>query len=683
MSEHKEQLRLGVDIGGTFTDLLLADRDGVVLTLKTPSVPKAPEQAVINGLTELKKKGIDLADINVFIHGTTLAVNTLIERKGCKTALLVTKGFRDVLEMRRMRLENTIDLYGDKVLPLVPRQNVLEIDERITVDGDVLREMNLDGLDARLQSLLDDGIEAIAVAFLHAYKNPVHERKIKEYIQEKFPQFYISVSSEIWPQQKEYERTLVTVINSYIGRKMKDYFEHLIVGCTDMGLKASVLSTMSNGGIMTAESAAEEPVRTLLSGPASGVIGATRIAQQIGIDKVITFDMGGTSADIAVINKTANYSTENKIGDFPVIIPAIDVTAIGAGGGSIAWLDDSGILKVGPQSAGADPGPVAYHRGGTEPALTDAYVCLGFMSKFQLLDGEMEIFPDEAAAALQKLADKLDLDVPEMAQSIVDVATANMYANFIPLMAKNGVDPREYALLAFGGAGPVHGFMLAREVGIRKIIVPATPGTLCALGSAFADLKQDYVFTTYKRMDEFAEGELTQVIEKLRSEGAAWIGREAASGIELVSTNYEYSLDMRFVGQAFELKVMIPEEIFEDKEAIFDRFHTLYKTLFGVEMKDAMVEIINVRVTAIGETKKGALQIHTDSVSKKPFEKRRIYFDHKYQEATVAPRFSLEIGKKYAGPAILTAYDTTIFIPPEFDYYCDEHMNIIGEMRDE
>ena len=677
------QLRLGVDIGGTFTDLLLADKDGVILTLKTPSVPQAPEQAIINGLKELKKRGIRLEDINIFIHGTTLAVNTLIERKGCKTALLVTKGFRDILEMRRLRLENTIDLYGDKVVPLVARQDVVEIDERITVDGAIRKELSLEGLDEQLQNLLDQGVEAIAISFLHSYKNPIHEVKVKKYIQERFPQFYISISSEIWPQQKEYERTLVTVINSYIGRKMKEYFEHLIAGCNEMGLKASVLSTMSNGGIMTAESAALEPVRTLLSGPASGVIGATQVARQVGIDKIITFDMGGTSADIAVIDGTANYSTENKIGDFPVIIPAIDVTSIGAGGGSIAWIDDSGILKVGPESAGAVPGPVAYRRGGNRPALTDAYVCLGFMSKYQLLDGEMEIYPDLAENALREFAVKLGLDVPEMAQSIVDVATANMYAHFIPLMAKNGVDPRDYAMLAYGGAGSLHAFILAREVGIRKIIVPATPGTLCALGSAFADLKQDYVCTTYKSMDEFKPGELTEVMLRLKQEGSEWINREAMSGIELVSIQYEYSLDMRFVGQAFELKVVIADDIFENKQAILKKFRELYKTLFGVEMEDTEVEVINARVTAVGETKKGKLKLN---VTRKPgaqFEKRRIYFDHHYQEATVASRYALEIGKKYSGPAILTAYDTTIFVPEEFDYYSDEYGNVIGEMRDD
>ena len=677
------QLRLGVDIGGTFTDLLLADESGVIMTLKTPSVPQAPEQAVMNGMDDLIHKGINLKDINVFIHGTTLAVNTLIERKGYKTALLVTRGFRDILEMRRLRLEDTIDLYSDKVLPLIPREYIVEIDERITADGAVYEELCLDGLDKILTDFWNRGVESIAVSLMHSYKNPVHERIIKEYIQKNFPQFYISISSEIWPQQKEYERTLVTVINSYIGKKMKLYFESLIKGCSEKGLRASVLSTMSNGGIMTAESAAMEPVRTLLSGPASGVIGAAQIAKQVGIEKIITFDMGGTSADIAVIDGTANYSTENKVGDFPVIIPAVDVTAIGAGGGSIAWIDDAGVLKVGPESAGAVPGPVAYNRGGTQPTLTDAYTCLKFLEKRQLLDGEMEIFPDKAAEALKTCGETLGLDVLETAQSIIDVATANMYAHFIPLMAKNGVDAREYALLAYGGAGPLHAFILAREVGIRKIIVPTTPGTLCALGSAFADLKQDYVFTTYKQIDDFAQGELSGVISRLKNEGYEWISREAKSGIQLVEVKYEYSFDMRFAGQAFELKVMIDEDMFEDKGAILSRFCDLYKTLFGVVMKNAKVEIINVRVTAIGVTEKGGLDINMKRTTSSGAEKRQIYFDHQYQEADVMPRFSLKPDEIHSGPAILTAYDTTIFIPAEFNYYSDKYGNIIGEMRDE
>lgn len=677
------QLRLGVDIGGTFTDVLLADDTGVILTLKTPSVPQAPEQAIMNGLRELKKKGIRLEDIDVFIHGTTLGVNTLIERKGRRTALLVTKGFRDILEIRRLRLENTIDLYGDKVTPLVERQDIIEVDERITADGSVKKEIIPEELDEQLQGLLDKGIDAIAVSFLHAYKNPVHEKKVKEYIQKKYPQFYISVSSEVWPQQKEYERTLVTVINSYIGRKMKTYFENLIKGCKELGLRANVLSTMSNGGIMTAESAAAEPVRTLLSGPASGVIGATQTAKQIGTDKIITFDMGGTSADVSIIDGTANYSTENKIGDFPVIIPAIDVTAIGAGGGSIAWLDDSGILKVGPESAGAMPGPVSYKRGGQRATTTDAYVCLGFMSKFQLLDGEMEIYPELAEKALREIGDGIGLSVEETAQAIVDVATANMYAQFIPLMAKNGVDPRDYAMLAYGGAGPTHAFILAREVGIRKVIVPATPGTLCAMGSAYANLKQDYIYTTYKLLEEFAPGELAGVFEQLKQKGTEWIRREAACGVALTATDYEYSLDMRYDGQAFELKVVITEEQFEQQEQILERFHALYKSLFGIEMKESRVAVINVRVTATGVTQKGELRINIPEREQKAPEKRRIYFDHRYQEALVRSRHSLEEGKRYAGPAILTAYDTTIFIPAEYDYYRDAYGNVIGEMRNE
>lgn len=356
--------RLGIDIGGTFTDALVMDNHGrVIAALKTPSIAAAPEQAIFNALDQLKQSGVDLHEIDLFVHGTTLGVNTLIERNGAVTGLLVTKGFRDILEIRRLRLEDTTNLYGDKTDALVPRHLVKEVHERTLANGNILQPLNREQLLQVVDELVEEGITALAISFLHAYVNPAHEQLAEELIKERHPHLFLCRSSAIWPQQREFERTLATAMNAYVGERMGSYFLRLQEGIGAYSLKANLLSTMSNGGIMTAARAAKEPVRTLLSGPASGVIAATHIAEQAGIRQVITFDMGGTSVDVALIDNEPAYSTENKVGDFPVIIPAVDVTAIGAGGGSISWLDSVGVLKVGPRSAGANPGPASYHRG--------------------------------------------------------------------------------------------------------------------------------------------------------------------------------------------------------------------------------------------------------------------------------------------------------------------------------
>src|SRR5579864_5517451 len=397
--------RLGIDIGGTFTDVMVADEAGaVVTTLKTPSVPASPEAAVFQALEDLAAAGVASEDIALFVHGTTLAVNTLIERSGARTGLLVTRGFQDILEIRRLRLENTTEFYGDKPLPLVPRDLVVEIDERLLADGRVHRPMDADQVREAVRRLTAEGVTAVAICFIHAYKNAAHERRARDVIRAEFPALFVCTSADLWPQQREYERCLVAVMNAYIGARMAGYFHHLEAGAAQRGLRAQVLSTKSNGGVMTAARAAEEPVQTLLSGPASGVIGAAHVARLAGVGGIVTLDMGGTSADVAiVVDGQPAYSTENQVGDFPVIMPAVDVSSIGGGGGSIAWLDAAGVLKVGPRSAGADPGPACYGRGGRWPTVTDAYVHLGIIAPDRFLGGQMPLTASLAEQALTEL----------------------------------------------------------------------------------------------------------------------------------------------------------------------------------------------------------------------------------------------------------------------------------------
>ncbi|AIQ52954.1 hydantoinase/oxoprolinase family protein [Paenibacillus sp. FSL R7-0331] len=673
--------RLGIDIGGTFTDAIVTDNQGrVVTTLKTPSVADAPEQAIFNALKQLQDRGVDTKQIDLFVHGTTLGVNTLIERSGAVTGLLVTRGFRDVLEIRRLRLENTTNLYGDKTPPLVPRQLVKEINERQLADGTVLTPLDEQELLAAVEELVQQGVTALAVSFLHSYANDTHEAQAEQLIRERYPQLFICRSSAIWPQQREFERTLATVMNAYVGEQMGSYFKRLQAGIGQYGVSATLLSTMSNGGMMTAARAAAEPVRTLLSGPASGVIGATYIAGQAGISQVVTFDMGGTSVDVALIDKEPAYSTENQVGDYPVIIPAVDVTAIGAGGGSIAWVDSVGVLKVGPRSAGATPGPACYNRGGEQATTTDAYLHLGILQADRFLGGQMRLYPELAEQALTRLGSQLGLSATQTAQAILDVATANMYAQFSPLMARKGVDPRDFTLLAYGGAGPMHAFLMAREVGIRKVLIPPSPGTLCAMGCTVANLRNDFVFTFHKSSGHLQDGELLSQYSLLERKGRRWIEEEASGGVELEGTYVIYSADMRYEGQAFDLEVTLSETEINNPDGARLKFHQQYESVFGISQPDAEVMFVNLRASIVGLLpSKPTVELVQATGSSKPAELRSIRFDGLEHQAKVLSREQLSPERRISGPVILEEYDTTVFIPPGFAIYRDAGGNIIGE----
>jgi N-methylhydantoinase A len=674
--------RLGIDVGGTFTDVIVVDEQGgVVAALKTPSIPSAPEEGIFNAIGELGARDVDLALIRLFVHGTTLAVNTLIERSGATTGLLVTAGFRDLLEIRRLRLDDPTNFYGDKPTALVARHLVAEIAERLLANGREHRPLDVTGLRRAVAALVAEGVTAIAICFLHSYRNPVHEQQARDLIRAEWPALFVCASADVWPQQREYERGLITVMNAYVGRKMANYFDHLVTGAADRGLRAEVLSTKSNGGVMTAARAAEEPVQTLLSGPASGVIGAAYVARAAGYTRLVTLDMGGTSADVAVVDGEPAYSTENHVGDFPVIMPAIDVSSIGAGGGSIAWIDSAGVLKVGPQSAGADPGPACYGRGGREATVTDAYVHLGIIAPDRFLGGRMPLRAEAATEALARLGARLHLTVEATAQAILDVATSNMYAQFTPLMARRGVDPRDLVLLAYGGAGPTHAFLFAREVGIRTVLIPPSPGTLCALGCVVADLRNDLVRTVYRSDRALTDEELEHAYADLEAQGLAWLARERAAGIHLETSYINYRAEMRYAGQAFEIEVGVPGHDRGHVASAVRRFHAQYRDIFGVNDPDAPVDIINVRATVVGVTAKVAAtkwQSAGEGVPAEPAP-RSVYADHRWRPATVLGRGAVGTAGDLLGPAVVEQYDTTVFVPEGFRVRADAHGNLIGE----
>ena len=679
MTSQTAHYRLGVDIGGTFTDILLFEEtSGVLTALKVPSNRQDPEDAIISGLTTLRDRdGVEPSAIAHFSHGTTLGVNTLLERDGAAVGLLVTEGFRDLLELRRLRLPQANNLYAPRPRALAPRRHVLEIRQRMGHDGSIIVPISREDVLRQASRLIADGITNIAICFLHAYRHDAHEQQAKVWIHEEFPDAYVIGSAELWPQQREYERGLISVINGYIGARMRRYFTTLERKTAELGLSTRIFSTKSNGGVMGLDAAGARPVETLLSGPASGVIGAAFIGRLIGDRKLLTLDMGGTSVDMAVIDGEVPYSNENTVGDFPVLLPAVDVSAIGAGGGSVAWLDTEGVLKVGPRSAGAKPGPACYDRGGTEPTVTDAYAVLGIMSPNGILGGEMKLDLDKAEAALAPLGARLGLTVQQTADAILQVATANIYAETVPQLARRGVDGREFSLLCYGAAGPTHSFMLARELHLRRVVVPPMPGLLCALGCLVADLRADFVRSLWLDSRELSDERLNETFGRLGSDAESWLADQA---VDVSETKIVRSADICYHGQSFELNIIFPDGPLT-RGQLETLFHDRYQQVYGYADRTSPIRILEARLQIVGHTPKPDFSsirpfsdMEASTVSERPF-----YENGRQGVAKVYQRSSLQPGFAFQGPAIVEQYDTTIYVPDGFTATIDPWYNLIGE----
>ena len=676
--------RLGIDVGGTFTDFQVIDeRTGRVITHKAPSTPE-PEQAVVAGLAALSEVyGIDPADIGFFSHGTTIGVNTLLERKGARVGVITTQGFRDVLELRRLRLSKANDFFVPKPVSLVPRRLVREVDERMLSDGTVARAPDHGQVVAAGRALVADGVEAIAVCFLHAYRNPTHERLAKAWLAAALPDLYLCTSAEVWPQQREYERFLATVINAYIGGRLRGYFARLGARTAALGLGCRIFSTKSNGGVMSVAAAAERPVETLLSGPASGVIGAAYVGRLIGDSKLVTLDMGGTSVDVSVVQDEVHYGTENTVGDFPVILPAVDVSAIGAGGGSIAWLDAEGVLKVGPRSAGAVPGPACYGRGGSDATVTDAYVTAGILDPAGFLGGTMALDADRANAAVEAVGRRLGFDRFRAADAILRVASANIYAALLPQLARRGVEAREFSLLAYGSAGPTQTFLLARDLPFRRILVPPAPGTLSALGCVVADLRADFVRSVWRETAAIDDATLGAVYDALESEARAWL---AAERVDLDRVYVLRSADLCYSGQSFELNVPLADGPGQTVASLTmaglaERFHQRYERVYGYADRAGPIRFLEARAQIVGVTRKGRLVWPAPaSGDGAPSGARRVYDRGGFVAAPVHRRDTLGRSRRIAGPAIVEQYDTTIFVPAGVAVGVDPWSNLVGEV---
>lgn len=682
------RLRIGVDIGGTFTDFALLDEStGRITALKYPSNRTRPAASVFGGLSEIcAQTGISMADVGYFSHGTTLAVNTILEYNGARTALLVTKGMKDILYIGRHRLPDIFNFFTGMPEPLVRRAHVVEVPERCLADGTVALPVDQAMMAAVVEQLRAIKAEAVAVGFLHSYRNPANERETRRLLGEMAPDIYVSLSSEIWPQMREFERTLAGTMNAYVGRRMETYFGDLEAGLRDeFGLAAPILSTKSNGGVMTAAEAAARPTETLMSGPAAGAIGAAFVARAAGFEHLITIDIGGTSTDVAIIDGEPRYSTENQIGSFPVIMPAVDVTSIGAGGGSIAWIDDFGVLKVGPRSAGARPGPAAYGLGGEDATLTDAFVSLGIIEAGEFAGGRIIIDRDLAVAAVDRLAGRLGMSVEETAEAIIRIATSHIYSTLVPLLARKGVDYSDYALLPFGGAGPMHGLLVARDIGIERVIVPLHPGVLCATGALVADVRRDFVRTVHRRFDLSSGGDVVEAMraafDELETQGMRWLDGQDLGYVRRRSRRIA---DMRYHGQSFEISVPLDGvDLDGGPEALVRAFQEEYEKVYGYANAGSVFEVRDVRVVAIGETPKPKLETLAVQSSDTPLEavvsEKPIWHDGRMQPARFVERAHILPGRRLPGPAIITQYDTTTFVPAGYTVTADTFGNLIAE----
>jgi N-methylhydantoinase A len=675
-----------VDVGGTFTDIALWDEARQRLTvLKLPSIPTDPAEGILAGITAITARdGIPPAALSFVAHGTTVATNALLEKKGARTALLTTRGFRDLLEIARQKRPDLYDLQADKPPALVPRDWRLEAGERLLADGTVREKLCEADVAAAVDALraAPETIEALAICFLYSFLDSAHERRAAELLQGELPGIYVALSCDVSPEFREYERLSTTVLNAYLGPLIGRYVRRFADRVRELGVAGAPYINQSNGGIISVAEAAARPGRTLLSGPAAGVMGAAWVAGQAGLDAIITFDMGGTSTDVArVEGGVPRIAAERTIDGYPVRIPALEIESVGAGGGSLAWVDSGGALKVGPQSAGAVPGPACYGRGGERPTVTDANVVLGRLSASHLLDGDMRLQPALAERAIAALARELGLDPLQAARGVVSVVQANMLAAIRLVSVRKGYDPRGATMVAFGGAGPLHAAALARDLGVARVLVPRAPGILCALGLLVEPLRIDLVRTRIEPLDGLSVAELEAIFSELEHEAHAWFDREGVPGGR---RRLARALDMRYVGQNFELLVAAPDELWRgEPDALCQAFLREHARVYGHSAEDDAIQVVSYRLTAFGEP--GALTLPSlppardASPADARVGERPVYFDETggFVATPVYRRERLRAGHRLAGPAVVEQMDSTTVLLPGQWAAIDGQANIV------
>lgn len=681
---------VGVDVGGTFTDFFAYDaRTRAARLFKVPSTPHNPAAAITDGLREMCSAfGIETRDVRRLCHGTTVATNTLIQRKGASVALITTGGFRDLLEIGRQTRPHLYSFQADHPEPLVPRERRFEIDERITDGPTVLKPLGEASVEQAVAAVRASGAEACAVCLLFSFVDGSHERRVGDALARGNGGLMISLSSEVQPEFREYERFSTAVLNAYLQPVMARYLSYLEDRLAQDAPRARVGIYQSSGGLMSVDTARRFPVRTALSGPAAGAVGGIHCARSSKLPQIITLDMGGTSADVALIrNYEARLSFDRAVAGFPIRLPMVDIHTVGAGGGSIAWFDRDGLLKVGPLSAGADPGPACYGKGGTNPTVTDANLLLGRLSTRGLIGGRMPLDADAARAAIKPLAERLALPLERTALGIVEIVVANMVRAIRTVSVERGHDPRDYCLLPFGGAGPLHASEVARALGISRFLVPAAPGILCAQGLIASDLKDDIVRSARVRLDAASLGRTHEILEGLMKDAEAWFARES---VNRADRKVKVSFDMRYIGQNFELPVPVGMAVggkapkIGTIDKLRSRFFAVHDQLYGFHNESDPVEIVNMRLTASATlTKMGRPRsAKPKTLRPAPVEFRRAWFTGTRGVRTpVYDRARLGPGQVIDGPAIIEQFDSTTVLYPGDELRVDEAGNLLVKVR--
>ncbi|SNZ03853.1 N-methylhydantoinase A [Persephonella hydrogeniphila] len=655
-------IKIGVDTGGTFTDFVFK-KDGKWQILKVLSTPDDPSKAVLKGLRIIGGKNRDIT------HGSTVATNTVLERKGAKTAFITNEGFEDIIYIGRQERKELYNLFYKRPPNLIPEELRFGIKCRINAKGEIIQDLREEDIQLVIEKLKKHKVESVAVSFLFSFLNPEHEKIFKKRLLSEG--FYVSVSHEIVPEFREYERSITTVINSYVMPKMDRYLKNIKSSISEND-KFRIIQ--SNGGVISPETASKEPVRTVLSGPAGGVVGALTLGKKISKEKLITFDMGGTSTDVSLINREVPFSTELKISDYPLKIPVIDIHTVGAGGGSIAYLDEGGSLNVGPESAGADPGPVCYGKG-ENLTVTDANLYLGRLIPEYFLGGNMELDIDRVNFYFDYYSKKWRIEPLKLAEGILQIANIKMEKAIRVISVERGYDPREFSLFTFGGAGGLHASFLAENLKIPEVIVPKNPGIFSAFGMLMADVIKDYSLTVMINGNKQDLPHIEKIFEMLEKKA---FDELISEGIDKNSVRLDRYMDLRYKGQSFEIVIPFSENFIEE-------FHKEHKRIYGYR-SDKDIEIVNLRVRAVGKTEKPDIE-KIEIGMEKPEEDslisyKEVIFEGKKIKTAVYNRENLKAGNVVKGPSVIVEYSSTVVVPPLFEAYVDNYGNLILKNND-
>jgi N-methylhydantoinase A len=678
--------RIGVDSGGTFTDVcLFDDATGHLAVWKVSSTPADPSLGIGQGVAEaIARAGTTAAAVGYFGHGTTVGTNALIQHRGVRTGLITTDGFRDLLEIGRQKRPDLYDQQVEKPPTLVPRDLRVEVAERLRHDGSIETPLDQEALRAAVRHLRQAGVEAVAVCFLYSFVRPDHEAIAARILAEMFPEAFTCVSHAVAPEFREFERLSTTVVNAYLGPVMQGYIRRLADRLARLGVTATPHLTQSNGGVISFEQAARLPVRTVLSGPSTGVVGAQRIGELVGIPDLITFDMGGTSSDVALLVRgKCRLASEATVHQYPIKAPMLDIHTVGAGGGSIAFIDSGGLLKVGPRSAGADPGPVCYGRGSADATVTDANVVLGTLNPTSLLGGRMAVHHDLAVAAIDHLSFRIGMDRMATAQGIISVVTANMARAIRVISVQRGHDPRDYTLMAFGGAGPLHAARLARELDIGRVLVPRNPGILCAMGLLLTDLRADFAATRRTAFDPGAVGPMAAAFTALTEQATGWFADESIAPADRRVTR---TVDMRYAGQNYELPIQVPDGpiVAATLDALAAGFAAAHRRAYGFVAEGDPIQLVTFRLEATGIVPKARLVAQPDcgpDASAARIGERAVWLPEArgFVACDVFDRDRLRAGNRITGPAIIEQMDATTVVLPGMIAWVEPYMNLILE----